>query len=107
MPQNKFEIVPGLFVDENSSYKIRAGLLLKFVKKRNSSRIPIENSEKYYITPRGIESLIGAGAQVIELNNNDSNLRPNYSHEVIYKNFRFISSTDKPIIFSIDPLFID
>lgn len=73
-------------VDKNMKYKDRAELL---VKKAIDGKV----------TVFGIESLIGAGADVLSLNIPFSN---NYYHEVIYKEKTFNSFTERPVVYIID-----
>ncbi len=52
------------------------------------------------VMPQGIESLIGAGARIINLNElSEENL---YIHEVLYEDHHFIAYGEKPYIYVIE-----
>lgn len=89
--QDKIQIGTHIYVNETMPYKERAEKLLEIVK--------MTKADKEFILPKGIESLIGAGAKIQNLN------RPqhggSYFHEVVYKNHIFISITNEKFAYSI------
>ena len=89
-----------LKVPDQTDYLKRAELLLKAAKLKRVGRIaPGYLNDKCFILPKGIESLIGAGAEIIQLNVRSSK---QYLHQVVYKEHSFISATEEQVVYAIE-----
>lgn len=88
-------------VEARMSYRERARLLLERARIiKYGSRKKGYYDNKKFVYPEGIESLIGAGARIKNLNWKTGN--EDYYHEVEYKSHTFISTTSEPYVFSIE-----
>ena len=90
---------PGVYTSSSADYTRRARLLLEKAKKlRQGSDAKGHEKAVCEITPEGIESLLGAGAEIIELNNFPGILpRPKaYRHSVTFGGYTFVARTDEP-----------
>ena len=78
-----------------STYTERAKALLESARRiRKGKRDDGYGDDKYLAAPKGIEALIGAGAEIIELNvpSGDNH----YLHAVRYEGHQFIAGTSEP-----------
>ncbi len=83
-----------------STYSERAKLLLESAQKERKGMRGVGYSDnKYFATPEGIEALIGASAEIIELNQSESS--NSYIHTVMYEGHEFFTVTKEPVIYEI------
>lgn len=82
-------------VSSTTTYTERAKALLESaINIRNGKRDDGYGDDKYLATSKGIEALIGAGAEIIKLNAPSGD--NHYLHAVRYEGHQFIAGTDKP-----------
>lgn len=93
--ENKDEIDFGFYVNRDMHYKERAEILLKRAKAFKKGR----RGNECFIKIKGIESLIGAGAKVLHMN--DLINGDNYQ-SVKYKRRIFYAVTEKPFLYIIE-----
>lgn len=96
MTDPRVMIKAGIFVERSTPYSARAELLLRSAVERGEGRRGKNyHDDKSFVTPQGIESLIGAGARIVCLNS----LRRGkvFYHSVIYEEHNFITASDQPL----------
>tara|TARA_Y100000310_G_C20352638_1_gene655126 strand:- start:418 stop:705 length:288 start_codon:yes stop_codon:yes gene_type:complete len=60
--------------------------------------------DKRFASTEQLQDLIGAGAEILSLNSATGSgvITTGYKHEVLYDKLKFIASTEKPIILTIE-----
>lgn len=100
--KDKIRIDCRLYVDKNMRYEERAKLLLdRAITVKKGIRKPGYTDDKQLVFDvKGIESLIGAGAEIIKINY--PQITGGFIHEVAYREHRFIAVTDEPHFYTIN-----
>jgi len=99
--EGDIEIADNIFVSEDHIYKSRAGILVQLAKAvKRGKKEKGYHDNKMLVTLSGIESLIGAGARIINLNR--PSVGNKYVHEVLYEDHLFITSSAKQYIYTIE-----
>jgi|SRR3989344_1938245 len=83
----------GVVARVNLPYKERAKRLVEEARRH-------KDRDKEFISSRGLESLIGAGAEIKSLNVEQEGVKSYYSN-VIFKGINFVTASKKPVIFHI------
>ena len=87
-------------VTSDMPYKERAELLVKISKRLGKSgRESRDNDDKFKIGQEGLESLMGAGATILNLNIKDCGGK--YISEVIYAGRRFLHTSGQPVTYQV------
>ncbi len=99
--EGDIEIADNIFVSEDQPYKSRARILAQLAKEvKRGKKEKGYTDDKMLVTLHGIESLIGAGAYVINLNRPSE--RNKYIHEVLYEDHLFTTSSAKQYIYTVE-----
>jgi len=101
--QGSIALQTHIVVDERMNYRERAKLMLEDAIRSNALRTDnkFRTDNKCYTTLKGIESLIGAGAEIIRLNESRGEGSA-LVHEVLYQGQMFITTSGKPFAYTID-----
>jgi len=83
-------------MEKRKSYKKQAEEILTFAKKnRTGSRVKGYRDNKTIISLEKMTSLLGAGAEIFNLNSSQVDGNP-FLHEVIYESHRFLATSKEP-----------